>query len=86
MVKITYTADDGTTFEEEEACLLYERRAAVLSQLYDANTFDEDTEQALGFQPGFLMHIREFGFDRIQTLLRFRPSLLRLALLLDPES
>jgi hypothetical protein len=80
-VKVTYTSEDGTTFESEEDCLAYEAASSSLKQIFKGNGCE--AEKALGFEDGFLAYFSQ-GFYRLEDLMRYRRSFLRLAELLQP--
>jgi hypothetical protein len=80
-MKVTYTSEDGTTFEREEDCLAYEATSSVLKQIFEDT--GSEAEKALGFEDGFLSYFLE-GFYCLQVLMRYRRSFLRLAELLQP--
>ena len=82
-MRITYTAEDGTTFDTEEECQEYEGVAEGVSQMYEDPSFE--AEEALGFGDGFLLRLRE-GFMDERELMRYSRSFLRLAELLQPMS
>jgi hypothetical protein len=80
-VKVTYTSEDGTTFEREEDCLAYEAVSANLKQIFEGSP--SQAEETLGFEDGFLSYFSQ-GFFRLEDLMRYQRSFLRLAELLQP--
>lgn len=82
-MKITYTSEGGTTFEREEDCLAYEALSSKLKQIYEG--YEKDAEKLLGFEVGFLGNFKG-GFYRIETVMEYRQSFLRLAELLQPST
>ena len=81
-MRVTYTADDGSTFNAEADCKAYERVCSELASIFDSNS--AATEQRIGFEQGFLMYLQN-GFYSRECLIEYRLSLLRLAGLLNPE-
>ena len=82
-MKVTFTADDGTTFDKEEDCVAYEGISDEVSLIYDTYNCS-DPDAALGFQEGFSLLLKEHGWLCAADLMRFRRSFLRLAELLQP--
>jgi len=81
-MRLAFTADDGTNFETEGECLAYEGISADIACIYHRGV--DDAEQQLRFQQGFCCYLTEGGFYDAQTLMKYRGSLLRLAVLLQP--
>ena len=80
-MKITFTADDGTHFQTEEDCRAYEAVSDEIACIWDCRKGDP---AKLGFQRHFTSHLTA-GFGSGTELMKYAPSLLRLAELLQPK-
>jgi hypothetical protein len=80
-MKITFAAEDGTTFDSEEDCIAYENMEAQLRGFYQGKASEEE----LGLEPGFYEHLKN-GFYMHSLLFQYRKSFIRLADLLRPAS
>lgn len=79
-MRVTYTAEDGTTFNTEEACIAYESMQDIIRHIAGPFTGDRewiDAEEHFGFQNGFIT-ILGSGFSA-KELMEYRQSILRLA-------
>ncbi len=87
-MKVTYTADDGTTFSAEQDCRAYENVLQKVKPLYDFSVVEMDNDSdgvdLLGFHVGFLKYLKQIGFGDVQTLMRHREDFHRLSDLLRP--
>ena len=81
-MKITFTADDGTHFQTEEECRAYEAVSDEIASIWDCRKGDP---AKLGFQSGFIDRLTNGGFHSGTELMKYAPSLLRLAELLQPK-
>ena len=82
-MRVTFTADDGTTFDNEADCVAYEGVSDDIAAIYDTGNC-QDPDAALGFQAGFSYSLKDGGFFSATEMMRFRRSFLRLAELLQP--
>ena len=80
MPKQVWQSEDGSTFESEDDCILYEKVNQDLNELFSTNSIQ--AEKRLGFQTGFEQYLSK-GFYDAAELWKYKQSIIKLAKMLD---
>tara|TARA_Y100001968_G_scaffold287045_1_gene288154 strand:+ start:971 stop:1303 length:333 start_codon:yes stop_codon:yes gene_type:complete len=70
--KKTFTADDGTVFDDQSDLDIYQNLVETTKPLFNSNNEDGVTNPVLGFQKSFLNKLTSDGFPDLKTLVKYR--------------
>ena len=81
--KASYTADDGSIFDNQSDLDLYQKLYDETKPLFSLDPEKGSSQQILGFDKTFLFKLTTDGFPDLKTLLKYRKQLKSLSDLIN---